>query len=128
MFGAINRIDANSRDWSQTNPATTANTDKSPAEIKASSQVKEEKQQMEASESKENQKDKVLKEVEKLNEQMKATNKSLRFKYSEDAEKFYVQIIDVRSQEVIDSLPPEYMIDLSAKLKELIGLFVDKKL
>lgn len=128
MFGAINRIDANSRDWSQANPAATANTDKSPVEIKASSQVKEEKQQIEASESKESQKDKVLKEVEKLNEQMKATNKSLRFKYSEDAEKFYVQIIDARSQEVIDSLPPEYMIDLSAKLKELIGLFVDKKL
>lgn len=70
----------------------------------------------------------ILKEVEKLNEQMKANNKTLRFKYSEDAGKYFVQIINPATQEVLDNLPPEYLIDLSAKMKALIGLFIDKKL
>ncbi|MNF03858.1 flagellar protein FlaG [compost metagenome] len=69
-----------------------------------------------------------MKEIDKLNEQMKATNKSFRFKYSEEAEKFYLQIVDMRSQEVIESVPSEFMIELSAKLKELVGIFVDKRL
>ncbi|MBW7474990.1 flagellar protein FlaG [Paenibacillus oenotherae] len=127
MLGPINRMDAtNSRDWNQAAMGTATSADKSTSESTTVQIVKEEKQQLE--ESQESQKEKMFKEIEKLNEQMKATNRSFRFKYSEEADKFYVQVIDVRSQEVVESLPPEYMIDLSAKLKELIGLFVDKKL
>lgn len=117
MLGAINRMDGANRDWSQAmNPASTNSTEESPADLK------------ETGEGNGKGKDRLLKELEKLNEQMKSTGKSFRFKYSEEAEQFYVQIIDTRSQEVIESIPPEHMIELSAKLKELIGIFVDKKL
>lgn len=121
MLGAINRMDGANRDWSQAmNPASTNSTEESPADLKETG--------VETGEGNGKGKDRLLKELEKLNEQMKSTGKSFRFKYSEEAEQFYVQIIDTRSQEVIESIPPEHMIELSAKLKELIGIFVDKKL
>ncbi|CAH1192976.1 hypothetical protein PAECIP111893_00363 [Paenibacillus plantiphilus] len=126
MLGAINRMDASARDWNQANQTTMTNTEKTPNESRDVSKIQSMNQQTEAADGRD--KDKIHKEIEKLNEQMKSTNKLFRFKYSEEADKFYVQIIDARSQEVIDSLPPEYMLDLSAKLNELIGLFVDKKL
>jgi flagellar protein FlaG len=127
MLGAINRADGTSRDWNQaTNLQNVNSQEKKTLDPKNKGADAELAGMIGNSEDKN--KDKLLKELEKLNDQMKLEDKAFRFKYSEKAEKFYVQIVDIRSQEVIDSIPPEYILDLSAKLKELIGLFVDKKL
>lgn len=67
------------------------------------------------------------KEIDKLNNVMKAADQDLRFKFHKEAETLFVELVDVHTQEVIKSLPPEYMLELSAKMKELIGLFIDKK-
>lgn len=72
-------------------------------------------------------KDSLFKEIEKLNESLKASGTKMHYKYIDEADKFVVELIDLRSQEVIETLPPEHMIDLSIKLKEIIGLFIDQK-
>lgn len=72
-------------------------------------------------------KDSLFKEIEKLNDSLKATGTKMHYKYIDEADKFVVELVDLRSQEVIETLPPEHMIDLSIKLKEIIGLFIDKK-
>lgn len=73
-------------------------------------------------------KEKLEKELSNLNESIKSTGKLLRFKYNDEVHKSYVEVVDSETQEVVESLPPEFLIDLSIKMKELIGLFVDKKL
>ena len=72
-------------------------------------------------------KSKLNKEIENVNAQLEALNHSLRMKFSEEAEQFYVEVIDVRTHEVLDSIPSKHMIELAAKLKDMIGFFVDEK-
>ncbi|MBU5440986.1 flagellar protein FlaG [Paenibacillus sp. MSJ-34] len=71
---------------------------------------------------------KLEEELKKLNESIKATEKMIRFKYNDEAEQIFVEVINTETQEVVTSLPPEFLIDLSIKMKELIGMFIDKKL
>jgi flagellar protein FlaG len=67
-------------------------------------------------------------ELKKLNDSIASYNKMLRFRYNEEAEQTYVEVIDTSTQEVVASLPPEFLIDLTIRMKELIGLFIDKKI
>lgn len=68
------------------------------------------------------------KQAKKLNESLASTGKELKFKYNDEAEELYVEIIDSKTQEVLTSLPPEFLIELSVKMKEMIGMFIDEKL
>lgn len=67
-------------------------------------------------------------EVKKLNHSIASSGKHLQFKYNEDAAQLYVEIIDLETKEVLSSLPPEFLIDLSLKMKELVGMFFDEKI
>ena len=70
----------------------------------------------------------TLELINHFNKEMEQWGKHLRFRYNEEAGQTYVEVVDLETQEVIISLPPEYLIELSIKLKEMIGLFLDKKL
>jgi Uncharacterized flagellar protein FlaG len=76
----------------------------------------------------EEEKEKLEAELKKLNDSIVSYGKLLRFKYNEEAETTYVEVVDTSTNEVVASLPPEFLIDLSIKMKELIGMFIDKKL
>ncbi|MCA1293991.1 flagellar protein FlaG [Paenibacillus sp. alder61] len=84
-------------------------------ELKAQKFLKEQQEELE-------------KQAKKLNESIASTGKELKFKYSDEAEELYVEIIDSRTKEVLTSLPPEFLIELSVKMKEMIGMFFDKKI
>lgn len=126
MLGSINRMDGTNRDWSQANLTTTNNnSDKSLADIKIPGVPNGDPLgQRELSEADKN---KLHKEVEKVNEQLQMQNQSLRFKFSDKAEQFYVEVVDTRTLEVIDSIPGKHMLELAAKLKDMIGFFIDEK-
>ncbi|MNC11561.1 flagellar protein FlaG [compost metagenome] len=67
-------------------------------------------------------------QIKKLNESIANSGKELRFKYNDEAKQLYVEVLDQQTQEVLTSLPPEFLIDLSVKMKELIGMFFDEKI
>lgn len=67
-------------------------------------------------------------ELEKLNDSIESSGKVLRFKYNEEINQYYVEVLNAKTQEVVASLPPEFLIDLSIKMKELIGLFIDERM
>ena len=73
-------------------------------------------------------KEMLNKELEKFNKNFHALNHSLRMKFNEEAEQFYVEVVDNKTREVIDSIPAKHMLELAAKLKDMIGFFIDKKL
>lgn len=68
------------------------------------------------------------KELEKLNDSIESSGKVLRFKYNDEINQYYVEVLNAKTQEVVASLPPEFLIDLSIKMKELIGLFIDERM
>lgn len=84
-------------------------------ELKAQKFLKEQQEELE-------------KQAKKLNEAIASSGKELKFKYNDEAEQLYVEIIDSKTQKVLSSLPPEFLIDLSVKMKEMIGMFFDKKI
>lgn len=117
MFDSINRMDGTNVDWSQLPSSKRVITQENRV---ADSYPKEQQASQEG-------KDKLFKELEKANSQFSALNHSLRMKFNEDAEQFYVEVVDVQTREVIDSIPAEYVLDLAAKLKDMVGFFIDEK-
>ncbi|WP_025695506.1 flagellar protein FlaG [Paenibacillus durus] len=67
-------------------------------------------------------------QIKKLNESIASSGKELHFKYNDEAKQLYVEVLDSQTKEVLTSLPPEFLIDLSMKMKELVGVFFDKKI
>ncbi|MNW53985.1 flagellar protein FlaG [compost metagenome] len=74
------------------------------------------------------QQEKLDEQIKKLNEAIASSGKELKFKYNEDAKQLYVEVLDAKTKEVVTSLPPEFLIDLSLKMKDIIGMFLDKKI
>lgn len=61
-----------------------------------------------------------------MNKVSELYNRQLRFDVYEDTNRLYVQIIDENTQEVIKQIPPEEMLELSAKIQEMVGIMLDK--
>jgi flagellar protein FlaG len=72
--------------------------------------------------------EKLIREIDRLNDSLKDMGKSLRFKFNDKTQEFYVEVLDSKSQEVVETLPPKYLMDLEVKMKEIVGLHVDKKI
>jgi flagellar protein FlaG len=90
--------------------------------------AKEEKAKFDYSALNEEEKKKLEENLKKINDSLVSYGKTLKFKYDDEAKMTYVEVIDTESQEVVASLPPEFLIDLSVRMKELIGMFIDKQL
>jgi flagellar protein FlaG len=66
--------------------------------------------------------------VQGLNKFLQPSHTQLKFKLHEDLEEYYVQIIDEKTKEVVREIPPKKLLDMYAKMMELVGLVVDKKI
>lgn len=61
-----------------------------------------------------------------MNKAAKLYDRQLRFDVYEDTDRVYVQIIDENTREVIKQIPPEEMLELSAKIQEMVGIMLDE--
>ncbi|NLK07682.1 MAG: flagellar protein FlaG [Firmicutes bacterium] len=66
--------------------------------------------------------------VEDLNETVDVFNKGLHFRVHEETERIVVEVVDKDTGDVIREIPPEYILDLMAKIDALFGVFVDEKI
>lgn len=72
---------------------------------------------------------KDLKEkVEKANTIMEQESTHLQFKIHEQTHSVMIKIIKSDTGEVLRELPPEKLVDMIAKICEMAGLFIDKKI
>jgi flagellar protein FlaG len=128
--GNVQRVDMSSLDVNNNRNAFTKerswNEDKL-SSTSITSTKKEEKPKFDINDLKEEDKKKLDDELKKLNDSLGPAGKVLKFKYNEEAQATYVEVIDAESQKVIASLPPEFLIDLSVQMKELIGMFLDER-
>lgn len=65
--------------------------------------------------------------LEKLNKTAPIFDFRFHFKIHEATQRIMVQIIDRETGEVINEIPPEKILDLVARIQELVGILVDEK-
>lgn len=65
-----------------------------------------------------------------LNEAMNMANCHLEFQPYEKSGKFQVQVVDNRTKTVVKEIPPDYMLELAGRFREMldtvVGLFVNE--
>ncbi|MCP4726112.1 MAG: flagellar protein FlaG [bacterium] len=71
----------------------------------------------------------VLEKIaEELNEDFRIFNATISFSVDKDTGTTVVRIFDRDTEEVIRVIPPEELLSLAAKLTDIIGRLVDKKI
>jgi len=65
--------------------------------------------------------------VKDVNEIVKKVKEGLSFQIHEDTEEIMVQVVDLKTDEVIKELPPEEMLDLKARIHEMVGILINEK-
>lgn len=66
-----------------------------------------------------------------LNRAMEIFKKRLRFEVHEETERIMVKILEKKennTHEVIKEIPPERVLDMMARLEEMIGLLIDERI
>jgi len=73
----------------------------------------------------------MLQELEgavlKLNDTAEAMQLSLRFHMHSDSERWMVQVVDVRQDEIIREIPPEKVLNVVAQIQDLLGILLDER-
>jgi len=64
--------------------------------------------------------------VEALNDAVEYINRGLRFTIHEDTQRMMVRVVNIETNEVIKEIPPEEVLDTVARIREMIGLLIDK--
>ncbi len=85
-----------------------------------------------AAQEKENKQDpnlagKLEDKVDQLNKTVEIFDKKIHFQIHEETNRIMVQVIEAKTEEVLTEIPPEKILDLVARIEEMIGLIVDKK-
>lgn len=66
--------------------------------------------------------------VNKLNEFMEYTQRNSKFVYHEELEKYYVEVVDAQTEEVIKEIPPKELLDAYYEMQKMIGKVIDHKI
>jgi flagellar protein FlaG len=62
-----------------------------------------------------------------LNSLMENMDRNLHFTYHEGADRIMVEVIDMATSEVVKTFPPEELLDLAARIGEMVGMFLDQR-
>lgn len=63
--------------------------------------------------------------VNKLNEFMEYSKKESKFIFHEDLERYYVELVDSKTKEVIKEIPPKELLDAYYEMQKLVGKMFD---
>lgn len=62
-----------------------------------------------------------------LNAFLEANDRHIQFSFNQEADQMVVEVVDNQTQEVIKTIPPKALVDLAAKIGEMVGMLMDKK-
>ena len=71
--------------------------------------------------------EKVKEATEKLNRQMEDLGTSIRFGYNDKIEAMYVNVMEMKTGDVIHKIPTEQAMKLSEYFREAVGVLFDKE-
>lgn len=72
-------------------------------------------------------KEKLNQNIEQMNKAMDAFNTDLQFKIHEKTGVLMVLIVNPKTDEVLKEFPPQEFLDTKAKIRDYIGMLLDKK-
>lgn len=70
----------------------------------------------------------IEEELNTLNEFVRYYDKQLNFELHENSDRHYVQVIDVIEDKIIREIPPEKILDMIARINDLMGLIIDERI
>ncbi|MEK4083240.1 flagellar protein FlaG [Psychrobacillus sp. FSL K6-1415] len=73
-------------------------------------------------------KEKVKKAVDALNEFMTVQNRSSKFVMHDGLDRYYVEVVDAETDEVIREVPPRKLLDAFYTMQKFLGMIVDEKI
>lgn len=73
-------------------------------------------------------KEKVRKAVDALNEFMTLQNHNSKFVMHDGLERYYVQVVDSKTEELIREVPPKKLLDAFYTMQKFLGMIVDEKI
>ncbi|QRG67309.1 flagellar protein FlaG [Brevibacillus choshinensis] len=76
---------------------------------------------------KKNSPEELEKAIAGLNKWMQTESTHLQFRMHEKMKEYYVEVVNDVTNEVIRQIPSKKILDISAKMQEMIGLLVDEK-
>lgn len=65
--------------------------------------------------------------MKSMNEFLKPTQTSLRYKFHEETNEYYVEVVNDVKNEVVREIPSKKLLDMYASMTEFIGILFDKK-
>ncbi|MGG0655037.1 flagellar protein FlaG [Rummeliibacillus pycnus] len=63
--------------------------------------------------------------VNKLNEFMEYSQKNSKFVFHKELDRYYVEVVDAKTQEVIKEIPPKELLDAYYEMQKLVGKIFD---
>lgn len=66
--------------------------------------------------------------ADQLNSKIESTNKGLKFFVHEATGQMAVKIIDKDTNEVIKEIPAKELLDLQAKIEDMVGILIDREI
>ncbi|WP_016991532.1 flagellar protein FlaG [Lysinibacillus boronitolerans] len=72
-------------------------------------------------------KEKLQQAVDAVNEFFQINQNALKFVFHEGLERYFVQVVDAKTEEVVKELPPKKLLDAFYEMQKLVGMIVDKK-
>ena len=65
--------------------------------------------------------------IDDMNNIMETLEEQLSFKLHDKTDRIMTQVINIKTEEVIKEMPPEEMLDLAARIHEMVGLIIDEE-
>lgn len=69
----------------------------------------------------------VTQSVDGINGFLESVDHHLKFVLHEEAERLMVEVVDDETDEVIKTIPPEELLDLSARISDMVGMLLDRR-
>lgn len=65
--------------------------------------------------------------IDDMNNIMETLEEQLSFELHDKTDRIMAQVINIETKEVIKEMPPEEMLDLAARIHEMVGLIIDEE-
>ncbi|WP_223552922.1 MULTISPECIES: flagellar protein FlaG [Lysinibacillus] len=73
-------------------------------------------------------KEKLKQAVDTVNEFLQINHSSSKFVFHDGLERYFVQVVDAETEEVVKEIPPRKLLDAFYEMQKLLGMIVDEKI
>ncbi|MCG7433859.1 flagellar protein FlaG [Lysinibacillus fusiformis] len=72
--------------------------------------------------------EKLQQAVDTVNEFLQINHNASKFVLHDGLDRYYVQVVDIKTEEVVKEIPPKKLLDAFYEMQKLLGMIVDEKI